>query len=64
MMVDPLSHQHTRLAYLSLRVMDPIQRRAALEGAHVVGPSPPQLTVGGHHRALASASKINHNASN
>jgi hypothetical protein len=53
MMVDPLSHQAAGLAERRLGMVDAVERRAALEGRHIVGAAATEFAVRCHYRTLA-----------
>ncbi len=59
-MINPLRHQPPRLVHGRLRMMNAIQRRAALKRRHVVRPTAAQFAVGRHHRPLASPVDFRH----
>jgi hypothetical protein len=61
--VDPFGHQCAGLAQARLRMMDPVERGAALKSRQVVRASAAQFAIGGDHRAFASPPVFDHTAS-
>jgi hypothetical protein len=55
MMIDPFGNQQAGLIDRSFRMMDPVKRRAGLEGGHVIRTDQAQFVVGGQHGPLTPA---------
>jgi hypothetical protein len=54
-MIDPFGNQQPSLIDRSFRMMNPVKRRAGLEGGHVIRTHQTQFAVGGQHGPLTPA---------
>jgi len=55
MMIHPFGHEPAGLSDRSFGVVDAVERRAGLEGAHVRDADIAQFAIGGDHGALTAA---------